>query len=499
MAKDSRRCNYLAKSDSVMGRVVAEQDRELAEYYVDSYKYVDRAIDTNDPAVFFIGPKGIGKSAILQMVRLNCSHDKQRIVNITPDDLAFSALANIEATTPLLKDFGRNQWLFKSLWDYVLSLEILRREYRTETSIEQFLKGIFRTYHEREARRLLNLSLSDQASPQSLSSRILLLIKEVEISAEHGDSKLAGKVGLEKDGERGSHLNTLGLINSVAKHVHDNLRNTYYIIIDDLDLHWTDTPIQNEFIAALFLSLKNFSKPPHLKCVVSMKEQIFRSLPLQDRDKFHDWICQVEWDLLAVKQMIDERIEKNIGINRSLIWGTLFPTAAFERMWKHTYGRPRELIRLSGLCLTEGRRAGHAQVESQDVESAIAAFSDERIDDIASEHAHAYPALSLVLRKFKGWPKEFEFNKFVNDFVEYVALEVECKEGQSLRYTWAGGFVSDPKRFACILLEIGFLQIKANRTSQPRFFDVRNPQEITANTWLAIHPTFWAGLGAVGV
>src|SRR5262249_12464438 len=153
--------------------------------------------------------------------------------------------------------------------------------------------------------------------------------------------------------------NTLGLINSVAKHVNEHLRHTYYITIDDLDLHWTDTPIQNSFLAALFLSLKNFSKPPHLKCLVSMREQIFRSLPLQDRDKFHDWICHVEWGMLDVKEMLTERINKRLGIERSLIWGSVFPAAAFERMWEHTCGRPRELIRLASLCITEGRKAGH--------------------------------------------------------------------------------------------------------------------------------------------
>ena len=498
MAKGGAKRNFLGGPD--LGRLVAEQDQDLVGYYVEPERYVNRAIDPTDPAVFFVGPKGVGKSAILQMVRLSRPSETPRIVNITPDDLAFSALANIEATTPILKDYGKNQWLFKSLWDYILSLEILRREYRTENNIEQFLKSFFRDFNETEARRLMGLSLSDTGTPQSLSSRILMLIHEVELSAEVGEAKVAGKASIDaKDVVRGGHLNFLGMINSVAKHVHENLKHPYYITIDDLDINWSDTPIQNAFIAALFLSLKNFSKPPNLKCVVSMRDQIYRSLPLQDRDKFHDWVCHVEWDALSVKQMISQRVHVRLNVPVTDVWGSVFPPAAFDRMWRYTYGRPRELIRLSNLSLLEGRRAGHQKVEEEDIARAINQFSDERIGDLASEYSFKFPALEIVLRKFVGWPKEFSYDKFVKDFVEFRALEVDCGDGQATRYTWAGGYAYNPGSLARIFLELGFFLIKANRNSQPRPYDFKNPQEITSDNWFAIHPTYWAGLGLVGV
>src|SRR5215831_11708915 len=99
MGKQSGDRNYLrpkaGKNVNNFGRIVGEQDLELQEYYVAPERYVDRAMDFNDPAVFFLGPKGAGKSAILQMVRLNRASDAGRLINISPDDLAFSALANV--------------------------------------------------------------------------------------------------------------------------------------------------------------------------------------------------------------------------------------------------------------------------------------------------------------------------------------------------------------------------------------------------------------------
>src|SRR5947209_9388579 len=121
-----RKKNLLAfnpgKDIQSLGKLVAEEDQYLREYYVDPERYVTRADNVDDPAVFFVGPKGSGKSAILQMVRLMHAAESAHLINLSPDDLAFSALTNVQATTPLVQDTDRYKWTFKSLWDYVLTL-----------------------------------------------------------------------------------------------------------------------------------------------------------------------------------------------------------------------------------------------------------------------------------------------------------------------------------------------------------------------------------------
>jgi hypothetical protein len=117
VAKKSAQKDYLkpkaGKNPQYLGKVVAEQDPELQDYYVDQERYVARALDFKDSAVFFVGPKGAGKSAILQIVRLIRAPDQGRIINLSPDDLAFSALANVNATTPIPaggRGDGRDAW-----------------------------------------------------------------------------------------------------------------------------------------------------------------------------------------------------------------------------------------------------------------------------------------------------------------------------------------------------------------------------------------------------
>jgi hypothetical protein len=482
------------------GKVVAEQDPDLQDYYIEADKYVARAMDFNDSAVFFVGPKGAGKSAILQMVRLNRSADKARIINISPDDLAFSALANIHANTPILSEVDKNHWLFKSLWDYILSLEVLRREHKDRNAFIEFLTSLvqkaFGYQHDEEAKRLLKISIGDDGCQQSLSSRILQLVNEVELSVDvAGAAKVAGKAKVDgSKAGKGSQLGLLSLINSVAKKIAENVRSPYYILIDDLDLHWRDTKVQNAFIAALFLSLRNFSKPPNLKCVVAIRDQIFRRLPLADRDKYQDWLCQVEWDANNVREMVEKRITSTIDIGTKDIWGGLFPANAFSKMVRHSYGRPREAIRLLTICINEAQKKARLRVEEEDLDAGIGKFSDQRIAEVGSEFSYQFTGLEHVARKLSSWPKEFPLDK-LKDVLDDIWLEIECGEEIASEYPWAGGYHEDIKGFARVLLECGILLYKPVRTSEPVLYDVDKRPEIGKDTWLAIHPAFWPTLG----
>ena len=485
----------LGKNPYNFGRIVAEQDPELRDYYVDPERYVARALDFNDPAVFFIGPKGAGKSAILQMVRLTRAADESRIINISPDDLAFSALSNVSATTPILSEASKHQWLFKSLWDYILCLELLKREFKEKNDYRNYLGGIVRklfgTQREAEARRLLVVSLGDEGQSQSLSARILQLVNEVELSAEIPEAvKLSTKV--KGDGSKAgqsSQLWLLSLINNVAKEISTTVRSPYHILIDDLDLHWQDRPVQNAFIAALFFSLRNFSRPPYLKCAVAIRDQIYRHLPLVDRDKYHDWVCHVEWQEAHVKQMVEKRIASTLDILKSDIWGGLFPANAFQRLVRHTYGRPRESIRLASMCVAEAVRKGHGRVEEEDLSLGLRKFSDSRITEVASEYEAAYPGLGQIIRKFTGFAKEFPIDQ-LKGIGEEAWLERECGDESASEYAWAAEFAEDPVAFARALLECGVLLYKRDRTQPPDLYDLDKRPEVNHLTWLAIHPAF---------
>lgn len=502
-SKKKQKTNYLHTARGTeaadLGRLVAEEDNELGEYYVAPEIYVDKAIDVNHPALFFRGPKGIGKSAVLRMaeIMLERRSETKRIIRISPDDLAFSGLANIQATTPILANATANQWLFKSLWDYILCVELLKREHPTRGAVADALRSLFTSTEKRDAQQLLKTSISEDGSPRTLSDRILALIKEVELSAELRDVVVSGKLAKDHANVKSGQLQLLSQINRVASNIADQLRHRYFVFVDDLDLHWVNQPTQNAFIAALFLSLRKLSKPPNLKVLVAIREDIYRRLPLSDKDKGRDRICDVRWDPDTLRRILTKRIQHRFSITVPEIWSGLFPHDSFKDLYAHSTGKPREIIRLASLAIQEARNNAQTRVTAADIDAAVSRFSSERIEDLASEFNHTYRGLDLLIHKFRGWPREFPLEKL---------LEVPCKVMEEMEtvasspplYSWCGGYFDNVKGLATILLELGFLLLKSSRTSRPQRIAPEDIYELTDDCWFAIHPMYAAALALKG-
>lgn len=494
--------NYLAfrpdRNLTSLGLLVAEDDTQLELYYVGKDRFLARALDFNDPAAVFIGPKGVGKSAILQMLRIERKADIGRVIDISPDDLAFSALANVTARTPLLIEAQRNQFLFKMLWDYILALEVLKREYGDRSRFGSIFTALLGDHDAKQAKRLMEISLSDDGQAETLSAKILALVNEIEVTGETEGASISGTVRLDPSSLlKDKQLQLLGLINNVSKRLPQRIDHQYYILIDDLDLHWTDSPVQNAFLGALFLSLRRLNHPPGLKFVVALRENIFKRIPFEEKDKYRDTVCRVEWDRKSVKQIVQKRVCFALNCQESEVWSHLFPANAFDLMWKCSSGMPRELIRLATLAIEDGQRNDHKQISDDDLTSAIRRYSDERLEDLGSIFRYRYPGFERVAKKFRGRQKEFPLGA-INEIALQLAIDVEDKTPSGREYTWAGGFMDDPKGLARLLLECDFLLLKQNRTAHPRPYNQDEDTFIGDDAWFAVHPMYAPGLELLG-
>jgi hypothetical protein len=133
-------------------------------------------------------------------------------------------------------------------------------------------------------------------------------------------------------------------------------------------------------------------------------------------------------------------------------------------------------------------------VEDEDLESGIRKFSDARVAEIASEFSHQYGGLDPLIRKFSRWPKEFLVEK-LKETTEDIWLEIECGQDLAREYAWAGGYAHDVEGFARSLLACGILLYKSDRTAEPVIYDLDQRPEVSANSWVALHPAFWPALG----
>jgi hypothetical protein len=501
MAK-SKKKNYLQfKQDFTIGdlqRLVAERDDALAQYYVGHERFLARAQNRNDPASVFIGPKGIGKSAILQMIRLteDAHGNSERVIEVAPDDLAFNALVNIKARTPLLSAPGENHWLFKSLWDYVLIVAIVEKEEHDRGRLTKLIQSLLGGRGGKEQSQLLRITLGDDGvQKRSMTDKMLALIEAIQLQGAYGELSGAAEIKLREANPTSEDLRLLQLINNVAKELPNQLSHDYYILIDDLDLHWQGTPLQNAFLGTLFYSMRKLSFSSRLKFVVSLRNNIFREIDLEERDKFADLVCEVSWQKSAIREMIEKRLEFTLNVKANEVWDGLFPDGAFSLLWQSTNGMPREMIRLAVNCVATAQENGHSTISSEDISTATRHFSNERLVDLASDYRYHFPHLQFVCRKFAGGRPEFDI-----EYLREVAFHVASNRpaGEEIQVGWAERGIDDPLGFARTLLESGFLLLKSGRDAKPRDPSPDDITQIDERNWFAIHPMYSKGLEVHG-
>lgn len=481
-----------------LDRLVAERDPLLPQYYVGHDIYLARALDRNDDASVFVGPKGIGKSAVLEMVRMHeeAAGNSERLIEVKPDDLAFNALVNVKHRSPLLETPRENQWLFKCLWDYVLAVAVLQKEYGDESGLQTALSAMFGSRHEAEQRRLLKASTRDGDNPTSMTGKMLDLVSEIEMSGSFGGAGGSIRVQTRSPGEAlpsntSSDLKMLQLINNVAKGLSKQLNHDYYILIDDLDLHWQGTAIQNAFLGALFFSMQKLSWSSRIKCVVSMRREIYRQVELEERDKFADYICEMQWRKSQIKEMVEKRITYLFACDRSQIWGGMFPVDAFEAIWQLTNGMPREVIRASNSCIKEALLEQRPSVDTADLKSGLRKFSEDRLDDLCNNWRHTYPGLRSVCLEFTGGRKQFSL-----ETLEEVSFRLASRHELNPmdELSWAFSGFEQPLLFAQQLARAGLLLVKEGRDAPARAADEDDLLRMDDGWWYSIHPTFHLAL-----
>lgn len=475
--------------------LVAEHDEHLPQYYVGHDRYVDRALSREGKATFFVGPKGAGKSAVLQMVRTErrARGDGARIIDVSPDDLAFNALVNINVQTPLLSEAGNNMWLFTALWDFVLSVEVLRREEPSSAGLLGLLDKLLGDRFVTEKSKLLSLSLSDDGTATSMTDKMLALVRAVEMEGGYGEARAKVKIDTATDPRRGTEdLKLLQLINNIAKQLPNKVRNEYSVLIDDLDLHWVGTDLQNHFLGAMFLSIRKLSREGKIRFAVSLRKNIYKAIHLEERDKFSDMVVDVVWTKQDVQAMVSKRLAFVFNIAEGKVFENMFFPEAFEKIWDATSGIPREVIRLSTLCVRQAIQGGSKSVRATDFEQAVVDFSDERIDDLGSQFRTQHPGLAIVLKSFRGRPKEFGAD--VVSEVAFTVYERTADADRKERYGWAIQGVEQPLGLARILLQTGALLFKEHRRAKARPPRDEDLDVLNAENWFAIHPMYAASL-----
>jgi hypothetical protein len=473
------------------GAPAAERDieRGLDEYFVESEAYKRVKAGTKR---ILIGGRGIGKSAMFQILACRERDDGSYVIALSPEDYSYELLTQTMASE------ARGSWAkhgaYAAAWKYLIYVLIMKevstRRIRLGTGAGGQIYKYIRDHH-----------TNHQASKLAA---LISYLKRME----------GIKIGRYEAGVRARELEKLYKLEEI-NHLLPALKEVAHrrrviVLVDELDRGWDSSEDARAFVAGLFQACISVnSLHDNLRVYMSLRRELYEEIPelYEDGQKYRDLIETVRWNSTSLLKLIANRIRHSLPAladqDDQACWDALFSAAAgggsFPYMIDRTLYRPREIIHFCTLAL-ECARDSQATVPLTyaEVREAEYPHSRERARDIAAEYRFQYPGLLSILEAFRG--KDSIFSR---DDIEFLCLELIARE---LPTHGTDSWLDDctPESLVEILWDIGFLRAETRQDSKhqrvhPDSF--LGPHQASQQTMVAaqrfqIHPMFWAYLGS---
>lgn len=464
-----------------LGHPDALQDNELLNYFVPTKEF-DDAMDGR--RTIFIGRRGAGKSANFRAIRAEIADQPRTIgVEILPDDFQLERISNfIESMGSL----SGHQVVFQSIWNYVLTTEMLnsladKTDYlfaSPEGVARANLRYIYETEHD-------NLALD-------FGSRTILALERV-LPATHGGTP-EGKASAAEKALQSLWNHDLG------RRLRDAAREeafTFFVVADDLDKHWHAKTAQSiDLLLGLVAEISRMQRyfGPNLKVVLFLREDIYDILTRYDDDLPKRDIVRMEWTPANLHHLVATRLALTVsGENDEDAWAAIFPepvknVAASKYILTRSLPRPRDVLNLCQKAIDHAQRNGHTYVTAEDILDGEKSFSETLFYSVASEFKGIYPDLEEVLIEFAGVPQRTSWSEF-----EDVALKA-IGNNNVIVTKWVDGSGMTSHHLTEVLFRIGLIGLSREWTSSVHFCNGRSFSE----TWglvapapvVHIHPAF---------
>jgi len=379
-----------------LGSDVAERDSKLNEYFISTstYHYV-----SNDDRHIVVGPKGAGKTAILNYMRLKNPNS----ITVTPEYYATDLLNTIEK-----ESLSNELNVYITTWKYSILVEIMQNVVSTRKH-SPAVKSI-RNYLQE------NQLLSDEKV--SIFERFLSYLQRfTKLSGGIAGNEFAVEISEENDPQ--GLFRMTELLEQIPN-IRSALRNNpIHIYIDELDQSWDNSATSNNFLIALFtaaLQIRGYDENLHI--FVFLRSEIFDLLKanMPQLDKFRTDIVEISWAAPNLRHLIGARIRNSLGypdldkrVPNKMLLDEIFRDdrdelrcGAFEYLLSRTTYRPREVIQIATLALEAAERNLEDRVTSQYILQAEEQFSIWKMEHIVSENMYILPGLDDLLEELRG-------------------------------------------------------------------------------------------------
>jgi hypothetical protein len=479
----------LSKVD--FGAPAAERDIEqgLDDYFVESEAY--SRVKAGAKRIL-IGGRGIGKSALFQVLARREREHGSYVIELSPEDYSYELLTQTMASQ------DRGSWAkrgaYAAAWKYLIYVLIMKEISTRRIQLGMGAGGqIYRYIRDNHA--------NQQASKLAALVSYLKRMEGVKIGRYEAAVRARELERLYKL-EEINHL--LPALKEVAR------RRRVIVLVDELDRGWDSSEDARAFVAGLFQACISVnSLHDNLRVFMSLRRELYEDIPelYEDAQKYRDMIETIRWNSTSLLKLIANRVRHSLPAlahqDDQACWNALFSAApaggSFGYMVDRTLYRPREIIQFCTLAL-ECARDSQTTVPLQQaaVREADYPYSRERTRDIAAEYRFQYPGLLSILEAFRG--KDPTFSR---DDIELLCLELITREFPTQGTdTWLDDCT--PESLVETLWNVGFLRAETRqdaRTGRIGAASFLGPHQTSQQTAVLaqcfqIHPMFWAYLGS---
>nr|WP_181198045.1 ATP-binding protein [Enhygromyxa salina] len=462
----------------------------MAAYYTEKERYVGRIAGGLPNFFILLGDKGVGKSAIQEMLANELKGRPRRVVKLKPEDIAIFSLTKDRLIEP---SAGIDQrWFAKTLWTYLICVEIVRREFHDFEGLWQLLKARFRG-DARRAKRLFEKAYSPERE-QSMADRFVALVAEIELEHVNAGGATSARLQTRESSETMSRHSVLHDLRELERRLDETLDHDYLILFDELDQDWNAETGQRVLLEQLIVAAESLSRGRgrRVSSCISMRKDIFATLNIDNADKMRDSLVHVSWEAGSLAKMVERRIQHHGKDPNDKSLDTIFsPDCSREKMWAVASGNPRRAIQIVERSILRTQELGGSLVERSVHLEVLRECSDQFLQDNETVHRVLYPDLRKVALLLRGQKKSFGYADF-----EFFALRVaEASDAQQMP-GWATESAGHPLRLALHMLKTGVLLAKLNRKDVAKPFN-ETVHPLDDSLWFEIHSAYALALGVL--
>jgi len=433
------------------GAPSAERDieRGLEEYFVESEAY---GRVRSGAKRIVVGNRGIGKSAIFQVLARREREEGSYVIELSPEDYSYELLSQTMAAE------RSGSWAklgaYAVAWKYLLYVLIMKEVSRRRVHLK---KG--------EAAQIYKYVRDNHANAHgSKLSALVSYLKRME----------GVKIGKYEASIRARELERLYKLEEIH-HLLPGLRQVaeqrrIVVLVDELDRGWDSSEDAQAFVAGLFQAcLSVNSLHPNLRVYISLRQELYDDIPAlyEDAQKYRDLIETIHWTEGSLLTLMANRIRHALpalaASDDQECWGTLFGAPpgqprgrSFGYMIERTLYRPREIIQFCTQVIecADGGQPGPPWPHRA-ITEAEAMYSADRARDIAAEYRFQWPGLLSVIDAFRG-----QRAVIGRDDLELLCLALITRDIPS---SGTGGWLDEctPDQLIEILWQVGLLRAEA--------------------------------------